>query len=321
MKHFVLILCILATSFANSSSSNVSNAKKLEVITLNAGYARASIFNLVPCIYRRVKVLARVIDQKLNADKGHKAILFQEFYNRSAFKKISKIAARYNYKLFPDNFSELKNNGILILTNLNVIKHEWEPFKTTKYPGIQRGIRYIHSTNTNGKELIIGNTHTTYSSKSKVEKAHEKHLNQVVESIRDKSQSNLDIVLGSDLNIGFNYAFKQQIYDPVKEIWEPFYQELQQAGMRELTYKNPSWDEQKNFFASKPSLFARLFATTNGEWDEKSAHIDHLFVSTNVRASNTSVTFDKLYSSKTSCRGLKEFFISDHFAIKTQIDL
>jgi len=302
-----------------SFSADISEAEPLEVITFNVGYAKARIFNLVPCINQRINLLSKVIDDKLTEEKGAKAFLFQEFYSRKAFKKLIKIAIKHNYDYYPKRFKDLKGNGVLIFTNLNISRHEWHPFKEKKYPGINRGIRIVYAKTLEGRRILVGNTHTSYSGRNKPAKVHIAHLEQFAQQIKDKFSNQYNMIFGGDLNIGNNYSFKRQKYDPVEEIWIPFQEKILNTNMKFLEYDSPSWDETNNFFVSRPSLFARWFATDNGKWDENSSEIDHLIASNSLKTENTSVVFDKLYRSKKSCRSLHKFFLSDHFAIKTDV--
>jgi endonuclease/exonuclease/phosphatase family metal-dependent hydrolase len=317
MKFIVILFSLLISGY--SHSVDISVTEPLEVITFNVGYARARVFNLVPCIRQRVDLLRKVIDDKLTLETGAKVFLFQEFYSRRAFKKLIKVAKKHNYDFYPKEFKDLKRNGVLILTNLNISRHEWHPFKNRKYPGINRGIRVLYAKTLEGRRILIGNTHTSYSTRQKPSKIHIAHLDQFAQLIKDKYSNQYNMIFGGDLNIGDNYSFKRQKYDPIKEIWMPFEEKILNTNMKFLEYDSPSWDEKNNYFVSRPSFFARLFATDNGKWDENSSEIDHLIASDTLRTENTSVTFDKSYSSKSSCRSLSKYFLSDHFAIKTDV--
>ena len=221
-----LVVLFIASFSIMSFSAEIGESEPLEVITFNVGYARARIFNLVPCIRQRVDLLTNVIENKLTADRGAKAFLFQEFYSRRAFKKLTKVAKKYKYDYFPKEFRDLKRNGILILTNLETIKHEWHPFKAKKYPGINRGIRLIYAKTVEGRDILIGNTHTSYSGRKKPDQVHIAHLEQLSNTIRDKFSDQYDMIFGGDLNIGSTYSLKRQKYDPVADIWLPFYQNV-----------------------------------------------------------------------------------------------
>jgi endonuclease/exonuclease/phosphatase family metal-dependent hydrolase len=317
MRFFLLIHLVLLSNL--SYGADISNVEPLEVTTFNVGYARASLFNLVPCIRLRVNLLTKVIDEKLQSEKGTKAFLFQEFYNRRAFRLIVSVAQKHNYDYYPKTFKELKENGILVLTNLDVLKHEWLPFKATKYPGINRGVRLIYAKTLEGKGVIIGNTHTSYSGRQKADTVHLSHLNQVASIIQEKSNEQYELILGGDLNIGSKYTLKRQKYNPIEEIWEPFYEKVVSTDMKFLKYETPSWDEEKNNLVSRPSFFARLFATYNGKWDENTSDIDHLIVSSSLETENTSVVFDQMYESRGLCRDANNIFLSDHFAVKTNV--
>jgi endonuclease/exonuclease/phosphatase family metal-dependent hydrolase len=317
MRLLFILFLIISSSF--SYSADISENEPLEVITFNVGYARARIFNLVPCIRQRVKLLRKVIDDKLSREKGAKVFLFQEFFSRRAFKKLINVANKHSYDYYPKEFKDLKKNGTLILTNLETVKHEWVPFEAKKYPGINRGIRLIYTKTLEGRKILIGNTHTAYSGRKKTDKTHLAHLDQIADTVRDKTSDQYNMIFGGDLNVGSTSSFKRQKYDPIEEIWIPFYQKILDNNMKFLEYESPSWDETKNPFVFRPSLFARWFATDNGKWDDNTSDIDHLFVSNSLKTENTSVIFDELIESKKSCRSLKKYFLSDHFAIKTEV--
>lgn len=329
LKKFILFCSFL---FSFILLSNSVYAEKLKVVTYNTGLIRKVGINMAPCVIERVAPQLKAIFQedKFSLFKTEESfvIALQEVWTKRAFLLYRSEAKKRGLSSYPNNFTDIKNNGQLLITNLEIIDSDFLPFKNDKYA--EKGIRFISAKMPiTGQVIKVANIHTNYSDSKTFTQEHKDHFSEVVDFSISEGSSKL--ILAGDFNAGPNFSFKKQKYNVAKKLWfgqDGIFSKLNQINMKLAS--DPSlitWDDANNKMVTNAALPVKLL---NGalyktfEWEENSSTLDHIFVSEELDVLSANINLNRKVEIKKTCWGRLDNGrgnLSDHYAVEVILDI
>lgn len=311
------ILVIFSLALTLSAAS--AKAETLRITSYNTAMLQKYGVDFVPCTDERIAPqVDAVVNSPLIAPKNQNfAILLQEVWTRAAFSAYGAAAKKRGFYFTPTKYSEIKNNGQLIITNMKVGVTHFEPFKSESYAG--RGIRTIEVETSRGP-LLIANIHTSYSDANEFLPAHRAQIAQINEYLWPFSERE-SIIVGGDFNAGRNMAFHNGTYDPRSVIWDgAIAPAFEQLGMRVIGDADAiTWDEHNNTLVSNPSTSIRIemaYAHGSPSWDMYNSRLDNIFASVQMHEIQTGRTLlQKVRIAPTCFHHENPSNLSDHYGI------
>lgn len=317
-RNLLAILIILAATLGTSLGAS---AETIRITSYNTGFLERNGVDFVPCIAERLKPqVAAVLGPSIAPAKEKFAILLQEVWTWAAFETYRRTALARGLFVTPSKYSDVQQNGQMIITNMKVLAARFEPFKSESYGG--RGIRSIEVQTSRG-QLVIANVHTSYSSRLEFLPAHReqiKQINQYFWSFTHRAS----LIVGGDFNAGRKMGFHGGTYDARNLIWDQVLEPaFSQLGMR--VSGNPdavTWDEENNRLVSDPTRVIRWMnyydhGTTG--WDATSSRFDNIFASYNLAETQTGRTMLQKVKLAATCTGHADrdgrMHLSDHYGI------
>ncbi|RYZ66905.1 MAG: hypothetical protein EOP05_18480 [Proteobacteria bacterium] len=319
MARLALLLLILI-------QSSTSFAESVAILTYNAGLLHRAGVDFVPCVAPRTLYQAKEVFSHPRFRSGKPFVLtLQEVWTEKGFNAYAKAARTFGFSISPMKYSEIKSNGQLNITNLKVLNSEFLPFSKDSH--VSRGFR-ITDLRLGKKSLKVINVHTTYSDSKGYSPLHIEQFTDLAYLLNEELKSfKGDIAVTGDFNAGENLAYIKQSYDPAKLLWTDWLLPMfETRGFQEARAEGNTWDTS-NPLVSKPTAVIKLVNTVHygiANWEEKSARLDHIFVSKNLRVSDSRLVFNKTVDLKRKCaeRSDKNGYthLSDHFGILAEIE-
>ena len=322
VKILTLLRFAIPVMFFCNGLIYANTLNKIQVITYNAGLAQFPILpiTIVPCNKSRLNGQLNEIEKKL---KRPFILILQEVF-RNSYSVYKLWAKKHKY-----SFTKTKVNksGLMIVTSEDIEHEFFIPFNRDTYM-LKRGMLGIKIL-FNRNELIVLNTHTSYSNSKKVNSIHVSQL-KVIGAILNKFR-NKTVVLGCDLNVGKDLRYINQTYDPIIKLWHPFISSLH-SNFCEIDYENQnvSWDRSNNplIYKAKFQLFDKFDLPLLHKFDkneEEDSQLDHIFISSDIEV----VYGAKLFLNKpvniSRCKNYTnendEVYLSDHYALEAMISL
>lgn len=318
---------LLALIFA-FTAIGVARAESLVVTSYNTGFLEKGGIDLVPCIKERLAPQVRAVLESATIAPRDKSfvILLQEVWTSTAFNAYRKAATAKGYFVAPSAYLDVKTNGQMIITNMEVIASRFEPFKSESYAG--RGIRSVEVASPRGT-LVVANVHTSFSDASGFLPAHREQFGEITRYFWPIT-TRASVIVGGDFNAGRNMNYHGATYDARSVIWDgavtPAFDSL---GMRVIG--NPdaiTWDEENNVLVNDPTRAIRImnyFSHGFVGWDQTSSRLDQIFASVHLREIKTGRTMLQRFAPASSCRGHRDaqgrMHMSDHYGVFSEFDL
>lgn len=320
VKTFILLLLSLYVSKGYSS-------EEFTVVSYNMGQLRKLGFDFVPCTLERLPLQIEAVfkdkDSPLYVSESF-ILGLQEVWTKDTFKRLTFEALARNFTVFPSSFNEVQWNGLVVITNMNVLN-------STNHYYIDSDYRYksfIHTQlkSKNGMTVDFLNTHTDFSSWGLMNATHLSQLRQLSQYVKNLDRNNKTVLVG-DFNIGpYTYIPKEKKKEKNKLWFEKIFPELKKMSLTHLQVPGYSWDMKHNRLAIVSTFVLNIYnfllhATIN--WEEKSEKIDHIFSSPKLEVLNKKLVFDQY--KKYECFGRTDRFgraaLSDHYGIMATFKL
>ena len=319
----ILFAAAFLISGINSSYSATS------IISYNMAQLRKRGVDFVACTKRRLPLqIEKMFNDERSPiyDNEYFIMGLQEVWTKQAFKSVVEAAKLKNFTVTPDNYDNVRKSGLITVSNIPHLNTNTIKFNRAKYADKS----YLHSTfqGDNGELIQFINTHTDYSSSSKVSGV---HLSQVEQLSAQANELTLDpnnkVILVGDFNTGPEiFAVKQDlIYD--NDLWSDFFKpEFDRSSLIHIDVEGYSWDLKSNKLAIKPPFVLNVFNLIQKgrtSWEKKSEMVDHIFVSNNINYSNSTLTFNEHVKYKCIKRydSEKKVPLSDHYGVKSTLQL
>jgi len=299
--------------------SAASHAETLRITSYNTAMLQKYGVDFVPCTQERIapQVDAIVNSPTIAPKNQNFAILLQEVWTRAAYSAYRAAALKRGFFVTPNVYSEIKNNGQMIITNMKVSSTHFEPFTSESYAG--RGIRTIQVESSRGP-LLIANVHTSYSDANHFLPAHKAQIEQINRYLWSFSEQE-SIILGGDFNAGRNMSFHHGTYDARSVIWDgSINPAFEQLGMRVIGDADAiTWDEKNNTLVYNPSTSIRLemeYQHGSPTWDMYNSRLDNIFASMQMHEIQTGRTLmQKVRLAPTCLHHENPSNLSDHYGI------
>lgn len=322
---FLFVLAAISCAASITLAPSISLAETVNILSYNAGLLHKAGVDFVPCVKPRTPVQVREV-LSLPAFSGDQLFVatLQEVWTERAFNLYTAAAKKRGLQYEPKSFSEIQNNGQLILTNLPILEAKFVPFTNDSH--VARGLRIV-DLRLNKKKMRVVNVHTTYSDSKRYSALQIEqftdlalYLNQEMKKFKG------DIVVTGDFNAGPNVRYSEQAYDPAKLLWFDWLEPMFRArGFTEAIAESDTWDEANPLVAT-PTAVIKLVNTVSygiANWEEKTSRLDHIFVSKRLRVLDSRLVLKKPVDLNRTCadRSDKQGFthLSDHYGILAQI--
>ncbi len=321
--HKIFAYVILSMTIATSV-----RAESIRITSYNTGFLEKGGVDLVPCVRERLapQVAAVMGSASISPRDKSFAILLQEVWTYPAYMAYRRAALARGLFVTPATYLDVKTNGQMIITNLNVQAAYFEPFKSESYAG--RGILSIEVATSRGS-LVIANVHTSYSDANGFLPAHRSQLKEITRYFWPHSRRS-SLIIGGDFNAGGKMSFRFEKYDSKSVIWDgavvPAFDAL---GMRSIGNQNTvTWDEEGNRLVSDPTRAIRImnyFDHGYIGWDQHSSRLDQIFASIPMRATASGRTMLQKVRLPFTCTGHADregkMHLSDHYGVLAEFEI
>ena len=316
-NHIPFILFFLLMPFVSYS--------KVTVVTYNMAQLKKT-FDLVACTKKRIgpQIEAMFFDQNSAPARGENfAYLLQEVFNKRAFEKIQEAATFFRLNVYPENYDLVKNNGLVIVSNMPVLEAGFSPF--SKDSRVKRGILYSLFELPSGDKLGVANTHTVFSKDNALSDLHKQQFQELSLFVRNNEDKSDHFVIGGDFNIGPEVSNLKS--DITKNVWEkealPIFEI---SGVSSVKNDKSTWDGSANPLIKKPTFLIKLFnlfSTGRFSWSSPDTTLDHIFTSKSINVLETEIVFDERV--RIFCHGRSDregkSTLSDHYGVKAVLDV
>lgn len=302
---------VLSVVFLYSSALGAQDA--LQVISFNAGLAKALGISLVPYVNQRLTQQITSLDAIVKPPFG---LLLQEIWTKSAQKEYRKWAKSRGFHVAS---FDTNRNGLMIITSEPIESTKFRKFSQNtmgrRFGVLEAQIRF------DGMSVRLLDAHTIFSSLTEVSKVHLSQLAEIAQITHETPHK--PAIIGADLNVGPDLYFPNGTYDPAVEIW----------GKAFMTLLNPSWtwagdriegvtwDQTGNPLVSKPLSVLKYLGVLDrdGSWGYSDSQLDHIFVSKQFIIEDVKIILNEPVDIKGSkARAVPvssgKTFLSDHYA-------
>lgn len=300
---------------------------KINVVSYNMGQLRKLGLDFVPCTSERLPhQISAIFKSKTSPIYSSDIFIMglQEVWTEEAFKSLRFESYARNFSVFPTKFSDVQWNGLVTITNKEMVSSKTHYYKDSDY----RYKSFLHTKlkTKSGKVIEFINTHTDFSTWGIINSTHLSQIKELSSYVRGLEKKN-EVVLVGDFNMGPHTFDPKKKKKEKKKLWfEKIFPELQKMRLIHLNITGYSWNMGKNLMALKSTFILNIYnfllhATIN--WEEKNEKIDHIFVSKNLVVSKEGLVFDK--PAKFKCFGRSDRFgkaaLSDHYGIMATLEL
>lgn len=341
---YMLLMMLSCSSHHLTRSTASSNEVEsiIQTVTYNTGLAKAGPIDLVACIKHREKLQADYLlsDMRVVDFSSPFVIGLQEVYSKTGYNYYLKKAKELGFSIYPSSFNDVKDNGQVFITNLEVVDYNFQEFSKDMK---RRGIQSLSVSDKSGNSILFINVHTYYSDSANFLPEHQLQFEEISSYI-DKYKSDYDgVVALGDFNAGPNLDFIKSTYPVAETIWDnSLIKLMDKNGMKVSSQQDKNtWDNTNKLVSKEVGLVvAGNFVVTPSHtpgWEEKSSILDHIFTSEKFSlvdsklVMNETVTlrknvcpgrFQSVHKKQTS-RGSRflagSLYLSDHFGVKSYL--
>ncbi len=292
------------------------------LITYNMAQLKKKGIDFVPCTERRIKpqINNLILDSNAHIYKEkYFALALQEVWTKKAFSALKEAVKNKSFNMFPLEFNDIKQNGVVTITNLKVLEASFTPY--TKDSHAKKGMLYILGETENGEKIGILNVHTGYSGNKKPSATHIRQFYEIGEFVLTKKKQSSSFIIAGDFNSGPDLKYDRQYYDVAEAVWDDGILPIMgSVSMSHVDVNGVTWDNTNNPLVNNPTFFLKLVnKIDHGStgWGQNDSTLDHIFISEELESKQSSIVFNEpvpLHCPKrTSADGKST--LSDHYGV------